>query len=491
MLGALAAAALVATPAAGAERLVVRGGGFGHGVGMSQWGARGMAARGASAREILAHYYTGTAISRLRDGRRVRVALQWGRGETTVSGAARIGGARVDPGRSYRIARRGSGVEVRPVGAGKALGTAPGGVQVVPAAGAVRVAGSAADGVVDGSFRGRIDVLPDGDGIVVVNDLDIEDYLRGVVTKESPADWPAAALQAQAVAARTYAVTNAVGGRPFDQWPDVRSQVYAGMAGETAAGDRAVRATRGQVVTVDRKPVITYFFSTSGGRTEDARNVFPDRTRRPWLRSVPDPYEADAPLHRWTRTFSLASASARLDGVGRVRAVQALRRGDSPRIVRARVTGTTGRRTVDGGTLQTAFDLPDRPSAFAVVSISTCRRPTAGDAPVATPAAGVAADDPAAGALALAERGARDVAAALDRAQRAAAAPADGCRFVGALRPAPAATADLQQRRGGAWRTVRRVRLDGGGAFAVTVPRGGEWRVRAGGFATPAAKARR
>nr|WP_246851541.1 SpoIID/LytB domain-containing protein [Patulibacter sp. SYSU D01012] len=452
-----------------------------------------MAAHGASAREILAHYYTGTSISRLRDGRRVRVALQWGRDATTVSGAATIGGARVDPARAYRIVRHGSGVRVLPADGSRPVGTAKGGVQVRPAAGTVRVAGGAADGVVDGAFRGRVDVLPDGAGVVVVNDLDLEDYLRGVVTKESPADWPAAALQAQAIAARTYAVTNAVGGRSFDQWPDVRSQVYAGIAGETAAGDRAVRATRGQVVTIDRKPVITYFFSTSGGRTEDARNVFPDPTPRSWLRSVPDPYEADAPLHRWTRTFSLASASARLDGVGRIRAVQVLRRGDSPRIVRARVTGTAGRRTVDGGTLQTAFDLPDRPSAVVVVSISACRRATPGPTPAtaAPSAADVAADDPAAGALALAERGARDVAAALDRARRASAAPADGCRLVGALRPAPAATADVQERRASGWRTVRRVRLDGDGGFAVTVPRGGTWRLRAGGVATPAVAARR
>ncbi|MGX6449966.1 SpoIID/LytB domain-containing protein, partial [Patulibacter sp. S7RM1-6] len=275
----------------------------------------------------------------------------------------------------------------------KALGTAARGVQVVPAAGAIRVAGSAADGVVDGTFRGRVDVVPDGDGVLVVNDLDIEDYLRGVVTKESPADWPAAALQAQAIAARTYAVTNAVGGRQFDQWPDVRSQVYAGIAGETAAGDRAVRATRGRVVTIDRKPVITYFFSASGGRTEDVRNVFPDRTRRSWLRSVPDPYEADAPLHRWTRTFSVAAASERLGGVGRLREVRTLRTGDSPRIVRARAAGTDGRRTVDGGTLQTAFDLPDRPSAVTVVSISGCRQPATTAAPSATASAQDVADD--------------------------------------------------------------------------------------------------
>lgn len=523
-----------AAPSGAVEQLQIRGAGFGHGVGMSQYGARGMALRGADARTILAHYYTGTELSRLPRARRVRVALQWGRAETTVSGAGSIGGLKVSPERSYRLVRSGTGVEVRRVGASRALGRAKTGVQVLPGGGgAVRVAGQAADGVQDGSFRGRLDVLPDGDGVLVVNDLDLEDYLRGVVTKESPASWPAAALQAQAVAARTYALTSAVGGRPFDQWPDTRSQVYAGIAGESAAGDQAVTATRGRVVTLDRKPVTTYFFSTSGGRTEDARNVFPDQTKRPWLVSVPDPHEPDAGLRRWTRTFSAPGANDRTArfGVGAVRRIEVLRRGDSPRVVRARVVGTRGVRRVSGEALQLAFDLPDRWASFATVSISRCLPAargkdravtgttgatgapgaageagttgaagaagatgtagtpgTAGEpgAAASGPTAATAAEDPATGALAIADRGTRDLAALLSRAgERAPENAANGCRLVGGVRPAPGGGAARVQRRvDGRWRTVRRVALDGGGGFEVAVPREGRWRVTAGGFAT-------
>jgi stage II sporulation protein D len=508
LLLAAGAGGLGPSPARAAERLVIRGAGFGHGVGMSQWGARGMALRGADARTILAHYYAGTGLSRLPAARRVRVALQWGRAEATVAGAARIGGLRVRPERSYRLIRSGAGVEVRQTGAARALGRAPAGVRVLPAAGSVlRVAGRAADGVQDGTFRGRIDVLPDGDGVVVVNDLDLEHYLRGVVTEESPASWPAAALQAQAIAARTYAITSAVGGRAFDQWPDTRSQVYTGVAGETAAGDRAVAATRGRVVTVDRRPVTTYFFSTSGGRTEDARNVFGGSRARSWLRSVADPYEPGSPLRRWTRTFAAASADRRTVrfGVGALRRIEVLRRGDSPRVVRARVVGADGSKVVSGEALQLAFDLPDRWATFVTVSISRCLGASssaaasatgaaAGAAAAAPPSAArdrVAAEDPATGALALADRGARDLAALLDRADAAAdAPPGAGCRLTGGVRPAPSGgAAELQRRDGAAWTTVRRVALDGDGGFDVVVARAGRWRVRAAGFVTPSVRA--
>ena len=120
----------------------------------------------------------------------------------------------------------------------------------------------------------------------------------GVVSRESPASWPIEALKAQAVAARTYAITTTKGGNGFDHYPDTRSQVYGGVAAETASTDRAVAETRGQVVTYDGEPVITYFFSTSGGRTENVENSL-GGAPQPWLRSVEDPYDDVSPRHRW------------------------------------------------------------------------------------------------------------------------------------------------------------------------------------------------
>jgi stage II sporulation protein D len=383
---ALGAGALVAGPgataASAAERLIVNGAGFGHGVGMSQYGAAGMAAKGFSVRRILAHYYRGTSLQRSgAASRNVRVALQTGVRETTISGAKSIGGLTTKTTRSYRLIRKGSGIDIRQIGKKKKVGSSDSGIEVVPGnAGVLRVAGRSADGVQDGSYRGTIDVLPDGGDLVVVNELPMDDYLRGVVTEESPSSFPTAALQAQAIVARTYAITNSVGGRPFDQWPDTRSQVYTGIAGESAEGNAAVDATSGQVVTLNGAPVITYFFSTSGGRTEDSSNVFGGEPRS-WLQSVPDPYEGDVALHRWTRTFSTRSADARTAkfGVGDLRRIDILQRGDSPRVVRARVTGSKGSKDIDGGQLQRAFSLPDRWATFALVSMSGCLKagPTA------------------------------------------------------------------------------------------------------------------
>lgn len=370
-------AALRPASASAAERLVVLGAGFGHGVGLSQYGARGMAERGFSHARILAHYYRGTRLQRhAAADRNVRVALQYGGGETTVSGAKSIGGLTTKTTRSYRVVRTDDGLDIRQVGRRKKVGTARTGVEVVPGdATLLRVAGRSADGVQDGSYRGTIEVLPDGGDVLVVNELHLEDYLRGVVTAESPASWPAQALQAQAVVARSYAITNAVGGRPFDQWPDTRSQVYRGVVGESGPGDAAIAATRGRVVTKDGTPVITYFFSTSGGRTEASQNVFGGEPRS-WLTSVRDPYEAGAgsPLYRWTRTFSSRQADARVRrfGVGALRRVEVLERGDSPRVVRARIVGDAGSRVVDGGQLQRAFALPERWASFATVSMSGC-----------------------------------------------------------------------------------------------------------------------
>ncbi|MDO9409326.1 SpoIID/LytB domain-containing protein, partial [Patulibacter sp.] len=395
---ALAAGTLVvpAAPAGAAERVVVLGAGFGHGVGLSQYGARGMADKGFSVRQILAHYYRGTSLQRSPAARRaVRVQLQTGRREATVSGAVSIGGLRTKTTRSYRLVRTGKGIDIRQVGRKRKIGSSTSAIEIRPgAAGLLRVAGRAADGVQDGSFRGTVDVLPEGPNVLVVNELDIEDYLRGVVTEESPSSWPVAALRAQAIVARTYAITNAVGGQAFDQYPDTRSQVYTGVSGETGAGDAAVAATRGQVVTLGGTPVITYFFSTSGGRTEDSSAVFGGEDRS-WLQSVPDPYEKDsgASLYRWTRTFSTASADERTRrfGVGGFRRMDVLGRGDSPRVTRARVVGDAGSQEIDGGQLQRAFDLPDRWATFATVSMSGCLKagPTAAQRRAARRSAGV------------------------------------------------------------------------------------------------------
>ncbi|HTA14348.1 MAG TPA: SpoIID/LytB domain-containing protein, partial [Solirubrobacteraceae bacterium] len=100
-----------------------------------------------------------------------------------------------------------------------------------------------------------------------VRQIALETYVRGVVAAEVSSSWAMAALQAQAVASRTYAITAHAGGSKFDVYSDDRSQVYLGKAAETSRTNAAVTSTAGQIVTYGGQPAITYFFASSGGHT--------------------------------------------------------------------------------------------------------------------------------------------------------------------------------------------------------------------------------
>lgn len=413
-LAALTAAGCLVAPAAPAAAagpagvVTIDGRGFGHGVGMSQYGAYGFAQHGYDYRRILAHYYRGTAIGAVSTAQEVTVALASGRRSITVAGASRAGDVALDAGRVYRLsASRKGGVAIID-DAGERVGRVTGGAFRVENGGApVQLMGRSGDGLSDARYRGALVVRPAGPlSFDVDNAVGLEDYLRGVVGAESPSGWPAAALQAQAVAARTYAV--ATGGGLH---ADTRSQVYHGTAAETAATDSAVASTSGQVVTYRGVPIVAYFFSTSGGRTESVQNGFPGSTPVPYLTSVPDPYDAVSPKHTWRKRMPLAEAEARLGPhlQGHLRKIVILRRGHSRRIVRARIVGTAGATVVDGATLKERFGLYDTWARFSVLTTAArrthVRRATrirvlpAGradvGAPVPTPAE--AADDRASG----------------------------------------------------------------------------------------------
>lgn len=139
----------------------------------------------------------------------------------------------------------------------------------------------------DKPYRGRLEVFANPRGtLTVVNVLDLEDYVRGVVPNElSPGSYPAIeALKAQAVAARTYAIKNRnqFAAQGFDLLPSTRSQVYGGLSTEQPLSTRAVEETRGIVATYHGEPINALYTSTCGGRTEDAENIFNEAT--PYLR---------------------------------------------------------------------------------------------------------------------------------------------------------------------------------------------------------------
>ncbi|HEX5307667.1 MAG TPA: SpoIID/LytB domain-containing protein [Solirubrobacteraceae bacterium] len=182
-----------------------------------------------------------------------------------------------------------------------------------------------------------------------VKRVPLEAYVRGVVSAEVSASWPTAALQAQAVASRTYAITAHAGGSRFDVYADTRSQMYLGKAAETPSTNAAVASTAGQVVTYAGQPAITYFYADSGGHTESVQYGFPGSTPEPWLVGVSDPYD-NGPASKWTVSMSFAAAARRLRGLigGSFRGIEVTKRGSSPRIVSAYVLGTKGRTAVSG-----------------------------------------------------------------------------------------------------------------------------------------------
>ena len=194
----------------------------------------------------------------------------------------------------------------------------------------------------------------------------LERYVRGVVAAEMPSNWPLAALEAQAIASRSYALTSHAGGARFDVYSDTRSQMYVGVAAETASTNAAVAATAGQIVLYNDKPAATYFFASSGGMTENIEDSFLGAQAEPWLVAVPDAYETHTST--WKHSLSFGAAAARLRGLvkGSFRGIEMLKRGASPRIVSAEVLGTRGVTPVSGPELAGRLELTSTWAFFSV-----------------------------------------------------------------------------------------------------------------------------
>jgi stage II sporulation protein D len=271
------------TTLASPSALVLTGHGWGHGLGLSQWGAYGYAMHGWPYDRILAHYYVGTSLGSATVST-VRVLVAQEKKATLGSTAA------------WRVADSAGQV-----------------VQLDAAAPLVLKADLAVNGQaltppltfksaqpisVDGkAYRGRIVVSAAGKTLLMVDVVGLESYVKGVVPMEMPSNWAPEALKAQAVAARSYALANRAKTQPFDVYGDGRSQVYGGIAAETPTASAAVDATKGQVVLYGGKVADTMFSSSSGGRTASAQETI--GVSIPYLVSVTDPYDTLSPYHDW------------------------------------------------------------------------------------------------------------------------------------------------------------------------------------------------
>ena len=271
-------------PAGSGPLFLFTGHGWGHGVGMSQYGAYGYAQHGSTYDQILAHYYPGTTLAPAPTTT-FRVLLADKQRRLTLSSTLPF---RVQDGNGTSVQLPAGTVTFGP-------GLAIGGSKLT--APLVFSPGKGGALTLKRAYRGRISVDVVDGKLRAIDVVGLEQYLDGVVPAEMPATWAPEALKAQAVAARSYALATRNVAAPYDAYPDTRSQMYLGISAETPATNAAVAATKRQVLLYDGKVATTYFSSTSGGRTESS--VDWTGTPVPYLVSVPDPYDTISPYHDW------------------------------------------------------------------------------------------------------------------------------------------------------------------------------------------------
>jgi stage II sporulation protein D len=183
-----------------------------------------------------------------------------------------------------------------------------------------------------------------------------------------PFGWPEEALKAQAVAARTYALGRVVKNKPYHLVSDVRDQVYRGIAGETARTNDAVRATAGKVVLHGGKLATTYYYSSSGGRTANAADVFGFSV--PYLVSKPDPWDKASPHHKWSVQIDDAALASKLGAGGR--AVDAVATPTPSGRVRALTVHTAGgQKEIEGTDVRMALGLRSTYMTFGVLRLDS------------------------------------------------------------------------------------------------------------------------
>ena len=376
------------------------GRGYGHGVGMSQYGARGRALAGQDAPTILAHYYQGTTLGQIDPATPIRVLVlsRWTATDAhplQIAGAVApwtidgIGAAFPPDARvrlAWSTAMTPAGWRLTVAGVDGSLlfdGPAPTTTELVMRPGSIdgrlQVVSKATRFNV---YRGNLHLVltPGSARVSVVDEVPLDAYLGGVVPVEMPPTWPAAALQAQSVAARSFAARRLHPATSFYDVPDTSaSQVYRGVVAEKPQTNAAIAATAGQVLLSGSSIINALFDSTGGGATESNENVYTTATGRVVARPVsylrgssdraPDgtAYDASSPYATWsTRTYARSQLSAWFaadarTNVGDLVALDLHDRGVSGRLISVTLIGSAGTRRVSGEVFRAVFN-KGRPS---------------------------------------------------------------------------------------------------------------------------------
>lgn len=359
--------------------LTVQGRGYGHGHGMSQYGARGAAEQGLTHREILEFYYPGTTWGEVKGLVRVLITADTTR-DLVVSPAPRLrvrdlgsrttyplpeieGATRwrleVEDGRTVVDYLTDRWHRWLPEGVdgfvGDAQFRARGPLTLWTPAGPVR-------------YRGTLRAAspaPGSDERDTVNIVSVDNYVKGVIPAEMPASWHPEAVRAQAVAARTYATwSRAENSSGYHQICDTTAcQVYRGVDAEHPASNAAVQATRRQILTHDGKPAFTQFSASSGGYTSAGS--------RPYLVAQPDPYDAHAgnPVHAWEVEVDARRLERAYPALGRLQRIQVVSRDGNGewqgRVWSLVLEGSKADRTISGDSFRWAYGLRSSWFTFA------------------------------------------------------------------------------------------------------------------------------
>jgi stage II sporulation protein D len=292
-----------AAGAAASPVFVLKGHGWGHGVGLSQYGALGRASGGQDYKQILGFYYDGTSVGQTGQ-RKIRVLLVEGQASVTLhsSESFKVGDKTLARFTDWKLEPT-SGGKVRVVGKGKFGSPAT----AKPGGGFLRINGL--------RYRGNLKIYNQGGKLAVVNVVGLQGYLYSVVPREMPSSWPSEALKAQAVAARGYAVRANRPDPRYDIYDDTRDQVYGGLdygSGEDPGSTSAVKATVREVLKYSGSVISAYFSSSNGGRT--AASVDTWGGSLPYLVSRKDPFDLNGsnPNRNWTVVFSRRAVQNRL-----------------------------------------------------------------------------------------------------------------------------------------------------------------------------------
>jgi stage II sporulation protein D len=281
------------------------------------------------------------------DGLPLRVLLRRGRQGLKVScpGGLRLSSAEgrvlaeLPPLGHARLGAQGGAIVLD----GRDLGSDAARILPLQAGTDVRVAGR--------RYRGRLWLKAVGGQLALINQVGLEDYLKGVLPSEIPASWPVESLKAQAVAARSFALAKAQKAvqEPWDLDDSTSSQAYNGADGEQTGPSNAVDATRGRVLSWNRSVVEAYFHSNSGGHTADASEVWGGQAPA-YLRGEPDGASEDQPHYAWSATVPMDQAQSRLEAAGLWKGflgeVKGRERSDSDRWISVELLGAGGSRRV-------------------------------------------------------------------------------------------------------------------------------------------------